>query len=420
MIRSKAIIFILMMAVVVSISTVFSSGQQEAEAALDGNVVTPADIPREFFPGLDNPGVKPEKKYFIAFSNGEMGNGWCRTFFNDMVSTGEKYAEEFGIRFEHTNAGNNSTKQLSDVQTLLAKQPDLLILSPNEAEPLSVVVDWCNKAGVPLITVDKQLATPPGEGMYIASIQMDAYLNGIANGISIVKTLTTKFGEPKGDIVELAGILGASVSQYRSLGMNRVFADYPNVNIVVSRPGEWDPKISYTAAQDILTNFPAGSVEGVANSCDESGLSFMEAQKAAGRNELEGMHWGCDATVAFLEKILEGKAVETNEYTPYYAIHTFEYAVQYLNGVTIPRIVVVPQRDFSAETPEKRAKLQEIVDKCRTNELEFVPFTYGGFDVFQPDPEMLAKYYKPGDIFYNTEEYTVGKKPYIESPSTIR
>ncbi len=387
----------------------------DREDALAGKVVTPADFGSDFFPGIEKPGAIPAKKFFIAFSNGEMGNGWCRTHVNDMVDIADKYNKEFGVRFEWTNAGNNSTKQLSDIQSLIAKKPDLLLVNPNEAEPLSVIVDWCNKANIPLITIDKQLSAPTGEGMYISCITMDGYLNGVANGVAIVKTLTEKYGEPKGNVGELAGILGASTSKYRSLGLNAVLKGYPNIKITVSRPGEWDPKVSYAAAQDILTTFPAGSLDVIASSCDESGLSFMEASKAANRTELDGYYTGCDGTVAFLQKILDGKAIETNEWTPYFAIPSFEYAIHYLNGNSIPPIVAFPQRDYSADTPEKKAKLQEFVTKCKEQKLDFVPLTFGGHDLFKPDPEIMSKFYTPGDIFVNKEKYTTGVQPYVIS-----
>ncbi len=39
-----------------------------------GNPVTPTDFPAKFLPGIEKPGVIPEKKYFIAFSNGDMND----------------------------------------------------------------------------------------------------------------------------------------------------------------------------------------------------------------------------------------------------------------------------------------------------------------------------------------------------------
>jgi ribose transport system substrate-binding protein len=388
----------------------------EREDALDGEPVTPSNFTVDMFPGLSSVGVKPEKKYFIAFSNGEMGNAFCRTFFDDMVETGEKYAENFGIRFEYANAGNNSTKQLSDVQSLLAKSPDALIISANEAEPLSVIYDWCEQSGTALITVDKELEHEPGTGKYISAITMDCYLNGIGNGLAVVKALTEKYGEPRGTVVEIAGILGASPSYHRSQGLNWVLKDYPNINIIASRPGEWDPKISYTVAQDLLTTYKEGEIDFIVASCDESALAFMEAAKGANRyDEFKGMYAGCDGTVAFLEKILQGEAFQSSEFTPYFATHAFEYAINYLNGVDIPTRIPIPQRHYRADTPERKDKLQELVDYCKANSLEFVPITAGGNAELAPDADVY-KIYEEGGV-WNVPKYLEEVKPYVTSES---
>jgi ribose transport system substrate-binding protein len=388
----------------------------EREDALDGKPITPSEFTVDMFPGLSSVGVKPKKKYFIAFSNGEMGNAFCRTFFDDMVTTGEKYAKEFGIRFEYANAGNNSTKQLSDVQSLLAKSPDALIISANEAEPLSVIYDWCKQSGTALITVDKELEHEPGTGNYVSAITMDCYLNGIGNGLAVVKALTEKYGEPRGNVVEIAGILGASPSYHRSQGLNWVLKDYPNINIIASRPGEWDPKISYTVAQDLLTTYKEGEIDFVVASCDESALAFMEAAKGANRyDEFKGKYAGCDGTVAFLEKILQGDAFQSSEFTPYFAVHAFEYTINYLNGVDIPKRIPIPQRHYRADTPERKAKLQELVDYCKANNLEFVPITAGGNEELAPDPDVW-KIYEEGGV-WNDEKYTTEVKPYVTTGS---
>lgn len=389
----------------------------EREDALDGEPVTPKEYTVDMFPGLSSIGVKPLKKYFIVFSNGEMGNAFCRTFFDDMVATGEKYAEEFGIRFEYANAGNNTTKQLSDVQSLLAKSPDALIISANEAEPLSVIYDWCIQSGTKLITIDKELTHEPGTGNYVCAITMDCFLNGIGNGLAAVEALTKKYGEPRGNVVEIAGILGASPSYHRSQGLNWVLKDYPNINIIASRPGEWDPKISYTVSQDLLTTYNEGEIDFIVASCDESALAFMEAAKGANRyDEFKGMYAGCDGTVAFLEKILEGDAFQSSEFTPYFAIHAFEYTINYLNGVDIPKRVPIPQRHYRADTPERKAKLRELVDYCKANNLEFVPTTIGGYKELAPGPEVY-KIYEEGGV-WNDQKYTTEVKPYVTSESS--
>lgn len=384
--------------------------REDAEA---GDSITPSDFPKTFLPGLDNIGAVPLKKYKIAISNGDMANEWRRTFWEDMTNFAEQYKERFGIEYIVANSGNNSTKQIQDVQSLLAQQPDILIMSPNEAGPLSVVVDMCEQAGVPLITVDRGLERTPGEGMYIAAIQIDGYLNGVANGISLVAKLTEKYGEPKGNVAEITGVLGSSVSVQRSQGIRRVIADYPNIKMVTVRNGDFDRDASFKAAQDILTVNKKGELDAIMCSCDTSAIAAIEAIKSAGRDELLGYIWGVDGLAEALDSIVKGEMVETNECPPYFGMVSFEYAIHYLNGVDIPSIIPVPQRDFSAETPEKKAKLEEMVAICEERGQLFISSDLGGYDILVPDMDELAIYY-PKPFWEQSEEWNNEFEPYTE------
>lgn len=388
---------------------------EERADALPGNVVTPKGMT---FDGIAEPGAIPKKQYFIAFSNGEMGNSFCRTFVDDMENVAKEYTEQFGVRYEWANAGNNSTQQLSDIQSLLAKNPDLLICSPNEVEPLNVIADWCEEAGVPLMIIDKELSTQPGEKTLMSVVSYDFFLQGVQIGVGVVDYLKQKYGEPKGDVAEIAGIMGANASIERSQGMNLVFEDYPDINVVVMRAGEWDNSISYNVSQDILTTFPSGTIDAVVGNCDESCLAFMEAAAAAGRDDIGAGYVGADSPVAMLSKILAGEAYATSENSPYYGYVAFEYAIRWLNGEEIPQRVMLPNRFWRIENDEQRAAMQEIVDKCVAEGLEFVPASMGGYEVFDAMPESVAKVY-PVPLWQDRERYA--DVPYYETtPSTIR
>ena len=389
--------------------------EKREDAKEGGHAITPETMQLQ---GIDKPGVIPKKKYFITFSNGEMGNGFTRVFVDDMEAVAKQYEEQFGIRYEWTNAGNNSTQQLSDIQSLLAKNPDILICSPNEAEPLNVIVEWCTEAKVPLLIMDKELLAQPGEGTYVAVLSYDFFLQGVQMGIGVRDYLYSKYGEYKGDVAEIAGIMGANASIERSQGMNLVLGQYPDINVVVMRDGEWDNALSYTCAQDILTTFPEGTLDVVCGSCDEQCFAFMEAAKAMGRTDLVGAYIGADSPTLMLEYILNGEAFATAENSPYYGIPTFEYAIRYLNGEDIPQRIMMPNRFWRITNDQQRAEMQKIVDECKAQNLEFVPSSMGGFDTFLGYADDVKEIY-PVPLAEDRERYK--DVPYYETtPSTIR
>ena len=386
------------------------------EDANPGDPITPSNMRYE---GIANPGAVPLKKYFIAYSEGEMGDVFTRTLFEDVAGVGQQYVDRFGIRLEYTIAGNNSSQQLQDIQSLIAMKPDLLIVNPNEAEPLDVVVRWCEEAGIPLMMFDKEVVTQPGVSTYVSVLTYDMFLQGVQIGAGVVQYLEQFKGAAKGDVAELAGILGAIASVHRSQGMNAVIQNYPDINVVVMRPGEWDNAISYAASQDILSAFPPGTLDVVVGNCDEQALAFMEAAVSVGRrDEFGGGFVGADSAVEMLRNILEDKAYSTAENGPYYGLVVFEYAIRWLNGEKIPDRVMLPNRFFRIENDEQRRAMQHIVDQCDANGFEFVPAELGYYDVFNPRPPIVEKFYP---VFYFDDPARYDDIPYYATtPSTIR
>ena len=55
------------------------------------------------------------------------------------------------------DADNNSKKQVQDIRELAEMDLDLLIVSPNEAEPLSPVVEHYHNSGLPIIVIDRTI-----------------------------------------------------------------------------------------------------------------------------------------------------------------------------------------------------------------------------------------------------------------------
>jgi len=415
--RIENCLFAIISIVVILNTNIFAVDRPPAKK---GEPITSPGFSAEFLPGLNHIGAIPEKQYVIAFSNGDLSNSWSFVFAKDIISLGQKYADRFGMKLIWSNAHANSYRQLENVQSLLAQNPDLLIISPNESKILTIIDQWCSKAEVSLICIDRGIDVKPGRqgSSYISLIQMDNFKLGIANGISVVKKLTEKYGEPRGNLIEIPGILGSSPAIQRSIGQRWVLKNFPKIRIVAMSPGDYERKKSYEAALNILGKWPKGTIDGMIGGCDESGLAFLKAAEQLGRTELFGYIWGADGSIQFLEKILEGKVEQSSEYSPFYAMITLEYAVQYLNGNPIPPIIMMPSRDYKTNTPAQKDKLKELIKYCKHNDLEFVPMELGGLDIFKIDPAKIEKYY-PIPFYKDSEVFKELKKikPYaIEKP----
>lgn len=385
----KGIKFLLIISVLVLALGMASLGVIAAEKApaLKGDPITPTDFPSNLLPGIDSPGVVPDKQYFIVYSNGDMNDLWRLNHVKDMEIYGGLYAERFGIKFLWANAGNNSAKQVADIESLLGMKPDLLIFAPNEAEPLLAVHEMCNKLGIPFITVDRGIASVPGTGdMYKTAITMDFLYQGVAQGKKIVEYLVEKNGKPKGNVVELAGLAGSSPAIQRSQGLNLVLKDYPDIRIIASKPTAFDRKQSYEIMQDWLERYPAGEIDVVAGSFDEGILGALEAIKEARRDELiGGPLFGVDGIKSFLVGIQEGEMNFTVECPPFYGMLAFEYGIRILMGEEMPPYVMLPMRSYWRGDAEVETLLGEHIEYLIENKMDFLPIEVGGQEILYVD-----------------------------------
>ncbi|GAA4326723.1 substrate-binding domain-containing protein [Mucilaginibacter gynuensis] len=63
------------------------------------------------------------------------------------------------VKFVYTDARGNSSRQVAQVRQILQKGVDLLIISPNEAQPLNIVVKETLAKGIPVVVIDRKTSS---------------------------------------------------------------------------------------------------------------------------------------------------------------------------------------------------------------------------------------------------------------------
>ncbi|MEE3920312.1 substrate-binding domain-containing protein [Micromonospora sp. BRA006-A] len=78
-----------------------------------------------------------------------------RQVMNNDVQTAAKSVP--GFRVVVSDAAQDNSKQVADVENFLTQKINLLIISPNEAKPLTAVVKKAYDQGVPVIVLDRKV-----------------------------------------------------------------------------------------------------------------------------------------------------------------------------------------------------------------------------------------------------------------------
>lgn len=83
----------------------------------------------------------------VAFSQMEMNNAW-RVAETESI---QAEAKKRGIELIYTDAQGDTAKQVSDVEDIIAKNPDVIMLAPREYEGLAAA----KEAGIPVLLIDR-------------------------------------------------------------------------------------------------------------------------------------------------------------------------------------------------------------------------------------------------------------------------
>jgi ribose transport system substrate-binding protein len=144
-----------------------------------------------------------------------------------------KYPE---VTFEIMDAQQDNSRQISQIETAIRRNPDLLIIAPNERGPLSDISGRAKSAGIPVIMLERDIED---HNNYTTWIMSDNYAIGALVGDFIVQYLTQKYGEPRGNIVDLQGLLGVEGETNRYNGAWDVLKKYPNIKSVQTAVCNW-------------------------------------------------------------------------------------------------------------------------------------------------------------------------------------
>ncbi|KHJ39414.1 sensor histidine kinase TodS [Pedobacter glucosidilyticus] len=208
------------------------------------------------------------EEYVIGFSQCVGSDQWRKTMLEEVK---RELSFHNGITLFYEDADNDSQKQIEQVNTLLAKKIDLLIISPNEANPLTPIVEEVFKKGIPVVVIDRKTNSK----FYTAYVGADNYEIGKMAGEYLANRLNRK-----GKVWEVMGLPGSSPAIERQRGFYDAINKFPNIKITQQVYGNW---LLNKAEKEVL-NIKKDPVDAIFAHNDQMALG---AYKALKKNKLE-------------------------------------------------------------------------------------------------------------------------------------
>ena len=125
---------------------------------------------------------------------------------------------------------DDTPKQIADIEWFIEQKVDLLVVSPNESEACTPVIEKAYQQGIPVILVDRKIATES----YTAYVGANNYQIGKEAGLYAIGVL-----KGKGNIAEVRGTKGSTSDAERHKGFVDALAKAPEIQIVAEVWGNY-------------------------------------------------------------------------------------------------------------------------------------------------------------------------------------
>ena len=293
----------------------------------------------------DLPAMEKKDSYKVGFAQVESNNPWRLAQTKSM----QDEAAARGWQLVYTDAAGSASKQVADVNSMIAQGVDLIFLSPREEKPLIPAITSAQGAGIPVIlldrNVDQSLATPGKD--FVTFIGSDF----IKEGQRVAEWLIANNGG-KTKIIELEGTTGSSPANDRKKGFDDAINAAGGFEILASQSGDFARDKGRQAAETLLQAHPDANVIYAHN--DEMAIGAISAVEAAGKVAgKDVLILSIDGGKEIVQLIVDGKVAAVCECSPLFGPKAFDTAASYAAGETIPPKLINPDRFYDASNAKE-------------------------------------------------------------------
>ncbi len=241
-------------------------------------------------------------------------------------------AEALGVELRFSDAQQKQENQIKAIRSLIAQRVDVIGVAPLTETGWEEVFTEAKEAGIPIILVDR--SADVSTDLYVTLMGSD-FLEEGRKAARIMADLTG--GHAK--IVELVGTIDSAPANDRYRGFREVLQDYPNMEIIDSRSGD------FTVAQgrEVMASFlktHGNTITALYAHNDDMALGAIKAIEAYGlRPGVDIKIVSIDAARGAFEAMIAGKLNATVECNPLLGPKFLELALKVANGETVPKRV---------------------------------------------------------------------------------
>lgn len=211
-------------------------------------------------------GVAQAKGIKVGVSFQEMNN----EYFVVMKQALQQAVDSIGGKLYVTDAAHDVVKQVNDVEDLVNKGIQILILNPTDSEGVRNAVEYAKKKGVVVVSVDAQAKGPVDA--FVGSKNYDA-------GVMSCTALGKDIGG-KGEVAILDGIPVVPILE-RVRGCKDALAKFPGIKLVDTQNGKQDRNVAMNVVENMIQAKP--NLAGIFSVNDGGAMGALAAIESSGK-----------------------------------------------------------------------------------------------------------------------------------------
>ncbi|MFG2957449.1 ABC transporter substrate-binding protein [Streptomyces sp. NPDC048291] len=253
-----------------------------------------------------------------------------------------------GVKLLTANAQSQFSKQISDVQDLIAKGANLLVIAPLNSDGWEPVLRTAAARHIPIVTIDRKINATACKD-YVSFIGSDFTEQGERAADQMIAATGGK-----GEIAILLGAAGNNVTTERTKGFeDRIKEKAPGLRIVFRQTGEFAREKGQSVTENLIQSKPG--ITGIYAENDEMGLGAVNALKGAGKKPGDVRIVTIDGTRNAVQGIVDGWIYAVIESNPRFGPLAFQTLDTFTKGGKVGQDIVI--KDSAYDRSNARSDL---------------------------------------------------------------
>lgn len=210
---------------------------------------------------------KSDEQLKIGMSFQEMKN----QYFVVMSEAFQEAGSGINATLYMADAGHDVVKQISDIEDLIQKGINILLINPTDSSGVRNIVEQAKAKGIVIVAIDAQAEGPTDS--FVGSKNYDA---GFIAGEYLAKSIGKS-----GEVAILDGIPVVPILE-RVRGFKDAILKYPNIKIVTMQNGRQERDFALTVTENMIQGNP--NLKGIFSVNDEGALGSLKAIESSGKD----------------------------------------------------------------------------------------------------------------------------------------